>query len=158
MLGREGCDFSFAGLKTALVREVERLGALTEQDKADLCASFQAAVVDVVADRTKNAMRDVRPGLGRERTAGRGWRRRGQSGDPELSGRVWRKSGATSSMAPPLKWCTDNAAMIALAGAERLRAGFRDDLEAPARPRWPLDEVAARLRPSHKPGRKGAKA
>ena len=61
-------------------------------------------------------------------------------------------------IAPPLKWCTDNAAMIALAGAERLRAGFSDGLDAEARPRWPLDELAARLRPSHKPGRKGAKA
>ncbi|MBL8531953.1 MAG: tRNA (adenosine(37)-N6)-threonylcarbamoyltransferase complex transferase subunit TsaD, partial [Hyphomonadaceae bacterium] len=61
-------------------------------------------------------------------------------------------------VAPPLKWCTDNAAMIALAGAERLRRGFTDSLDASARPRWPLDEAAARLRPSHQPGRKGAKA
>src|SRR5690606_30826782 len=61
-------------------------------------------------------------------------------------------------IAPPLRWCTDNAAMIALAGAERLRLGFSDDLSFPARPRWPLDEEAARLRPSHQAGRKGAKA
>jgi N6-L-threonylcarbamoyladenine synthase len=57
LLGREGCDFSFAGLKTACAREVERLGALTDQDKADLCASFQAAVFDIIEDRTRNAMR-----------------------------------------------------------------------------------------------------
>jgi N6-L-threonylcarbamoyladenine synthase len=56
MLSREGCDFSFAGLKTACAREVNRLGALTEQDKADLCASFQAAVLDIVEDRTRHAM------------------------------------------------------------------------------------------------------
>jgi N6-L-threonylcarbamoyladenine synthase len=60
--------------------------------------------------------------------------------------------------APPLKYCTDNAAMIALAGAERLAAGFSDGLDAVARPRWPLDEAAARLSPTHVPGRKGAKA
>jgi N6-L-threonylcarbamoyladenine synthase len=61
-------------------------------------------------------------------------------------------------VAPPLKYCTDNAAMIALAGAERLRAGLTDGLDAPARPRWPLDAAAALAAPIHKPGRKGAKA
>ena len=60
--------------------------------------------------------------------------------------------------APPLEYCTDNAAMIALVGAERLAAGLTDRLDAPARPRWPLDEMAARLRPTHLAGRKGAKA
>jgi N6-L-threonylcarbamoyladenine synthase len=60
--------------------------------------------------------------------------------------------------APPLAYCTDNAAMIALAGAERLALGLVDGLDAPARPRWPLDETAARLRPTHLAGRKGAKA
>jgi N6-L-threonylcarbamoyladenine synthase len=61
-------------------------------------------------------------------------------------------------LAPPLTYCTDNAAMIALAGAERLAAGFRDSLDAPARPRWPLDAEAALAHPTHTPGRKGAKA
>jgi N6-L-threonylcarbamoyladenine synthase len=60
--------------------------------------------------------------------------------------------------APPLRYCTDNAAMIALAGAERLALGLTDPLDAPARPRWPLDEAAARLSPTHAAGRKGAKA
>jgi N6-L-threonylcarbamoyladenine synthase len=60
--------------------------------------------------------------------------------------------------APPPVLCTDNAAMIALAGAERLQLGLIDDLDAPARPRWPLDETAARTRPTHAAGRKGAKA
>ena len=60
--------------------------------------------------------------------------------------------------APPLKYCTDNAAMIALAGAERLAAGMVDGLDAVARPRWPLDEAAALAHPTHVPGRKGAKA
>jgi N6-L-threonylcarbamoyladenine synthase len=61
-------------------------------------------------------------------------------------------------VAPPLKYCTDNAAMIALAGAERLRLGLTDPLDVAARPRWPLDADAARLAPVHAPGRKGAKA
>jgi N6-L-threonylcarbamoyladenine synthase len=60
--------------------------------------------------------------------------------------------------APPLAYCTDNAAMIALAGAERLALGISDPLDAVARPRWPLDEAAAAASPTHAPGRKGAKA
>jgi N6-L-threonylcarbamoyladenine synthase len=63
-----------------------------------------------------------------------------------------------SFTAPPLKYCTDNAAMIALAGAERLAAGRTDALGVAARPRWPLDEAAAAANPTHVPGRKGAKA
>jgi N6-L-threonylcarbamoyladenine synthase len=63
-----------------------------------------------------------------------------------------------SFAAPPLRYCTDNAAMIALAGAERLAAGLVDGLDALARPRWPLDQAAALASPTHVPGRKGAKA
>jgi N6-L-threonylcarbamoyladenine synthase len=63
-----------------------------------------------------------------------------------------------SFTAPSLMYCTDNAAMIALAGAERLAAGMVDGLGAVARPRWPLDEAAALANPTHVPGRKGAKA
>jgi N6-L-threonylcarbamoyladenine synthase len=63
-----------------------------------------------------------------------------------------------SFAAPPLAYCTDNAAMIALAGAERLAAGISDPLDAVARPRWPLDAAAAAASPTHKAGRKGAKA
>lgn len=157
LLGREGCDFSFAGLKTACVREVERLGALGDKDKADLCASFQAAVLDIVEDRTRNAMRMFDPIWGaRGRLVAAG----GVAANLAIRGRLEALAAERDYdfIAPPLKWCTDNAAMIALAGAERLRLGFSDDLSFPARARWPLDEAAARLRPSHKPGRKGAKA
>ncbi|MGQ0532094.1 MAG: tRNA (adenosine(37)-N6)-threonylcarbamoyltransferase complex transferase subunit TsaD [Caulobacteraceae bacterium] len=157
LLGREGCDFSFAGLKTACAREVDRLGALTEQDKADLCASFQVAVLDIVEDRTRNAMRmfdTVWGAKGRLVAAG------GVAANQAIRGTLKALAADRDYefIAPPLKWCTDNAAMIALAGAERLRLGFSDDLSFPARPRWPLDDEAARLRPSHKTGRKGAKA
>ena len=74
---------------------------------------------------------------------------------------AWRRrprQHGFSFAAPPLKYCTDNAAMIALAGAERLALGLTDRLDAPARPRWPLDEAAALANPTHAPGRKGAKA
>lgn len=157
MLGRDGCDFSFAGLKTACAREAERLGTLTDQDKADLCASFQAAVTDVLLDRTTNAMRafdTVWGAKGRLVVAG------GVAANKTLRAKLEDLAQARNYdfVAPPLKWCTDNAAMIALAGAERLRLGFSDGLSFPARPRWPLDEAAAQLRPSHRPGRKGAKA
>lgn len=157
MLGREGCDFSFAGLKTACAREAERLGAPSEQDKADLCASFQAAVLDVVADRTRHAMAMFDPMWGaRGRLVAAG----GVAANRAIRGRLEALAAERDYdfIAPPLRWCTDNAAMIALAGAERLRLGFSDDLSFPARPRWPLDQEAARLRPSHVPGRKGAKA
>ena len=157
LLGRDGCDFSFAGLKTALVREVDRLGMLTDQDKADLCASFQAAVVDIVTDRTRNAMRAFDPIWGAKgRLVAAGGVASNGAIRECLEG-LARERGYDFA-APPLKWCTDNAAMIALAGAERLRAGFSDPLDFAARPRWPLDEDSARLRPSHRPGRKGAKA
>jgi N6-L-threonylcarbamoyladenine synthase len=156
MLGRDDCDFSFAGLKTACAREVERHGALTDQDKADLCASFQAAVVDIVVDRTRHAMRAFDPVYGaRGRLVAAGGVAANQAIRTFLDGLA--AEHGYDFIAPPLKWCTDNAAMIALAGAERLRLGFSDDLSFPARPRWPLDEEAARLRPSHQPGRKGAK-
>lgn len=157
LLGRPGCDFSFAGLKTACAREAERLGTLTEQDKADLCASFQAAVCDIIEDRTRNAMREfdsVWGAKGRLVAAG------GVAANQAIRSllEALGEERGYDFVAPPLRWCTDNAAMIALAGAERLRLGFSDDLSFPARPRWPLDDEAARLRPSHKPGRKGAKA
>jgi N6-L-threonylcarbamoyladenine synthase len=157
MLGRDGCDFSFAGLKTACAREVERLGKLTEQDQADLCASFQAAVIDVIADRTRNAMRAFDPIWGaRGRLVAAGGVAANKAIRAKLESLAEERD--YDFAAPPLKWCTDNAAMIALAGAERLSRGFSDDLAVAARPRWPLDEASARLRPSHKPGRKGAKA
>jgi N6-L-threonylcarbamoyladenine synthase len=157
MLGRDGCDLSFAGLKTACARQVERMGELTIQDKADLCASFQAAVADVLLDRTTNAMREfnaVWGAKGRLVAAG------GVAANTFIRGKLEELARRANYdfIAPPLKWCTDNGAMIALAGAERLALGFSDELSFPARPRWPLDEAAAQLRPSHRPGRKGAKA
>lgn len=158
MLGRAGCDFSFAGLKSAVARELELLGgAASEAEKADLCASFQAAVLEVVEDRTVRAMEAFDPiwgAQGRLVVAG------GVAANKALRGRLQAAAAGRgyAFFAPPLRYCTDNAAMIALAGAERLKAGFSDSLDFGARPRWPLDEAGALMRPTHKAGRKGAKA
>ena len=155
--GRPGCDFSFAGLKTALVRLVEQSDALTDQDRADLAASFQAAVVDIAQDRTAHAIAAYEQAgfEGRILVVAGGVAANGPLRDG--LGRLGVERGYRL-IAPPLRHCTDNAAMIALAGAERLRLGFSSSWDAPARPRWPLDQAAATSRPTHVPGRKGAKA
>jgi N6-L-threonylcarbamoyladenine synthase len=156
LLGRPGCDFSFSGLKTAAARAAA--GLTSEQDRRDLAASAQAAIARQLADRTDRAMSlyDTAHG-GRDR-------RLVVAGGVAANGAVRRALESLADRrgfafaAPPLAYCTDNAAMIALAGAERLALGLTDSLDVVARPRWPLDEVAARLNPTHIAGRKGAKA
>jgi N6-L-threonylcarbamoyladenine synthase len=155
--GRPGCDFSFAGLKTAVAREAAALGTLNGQDVADLCASFQAAVGDVLVDRTRQAMAAMALPAGQ---SGRFVVAGGVAANLTLRTRLEALCAqfGWSFFAPALAYCGDNAAMIALAGAERLAQGLSDDLDAPARPRWPLDAEAARAAPMYKTGRKGAKA
>ncbi len=156
LLGREGCDFSFSGLKTAAARLAE--GVESDQDKADLAAAVQQAIARQLCDRTDRALAAYA-----HAHEGRGLRFVVAGG--VAANRLVRERLQTlaagrgfSFDAPPLAYCTDNAAMIALAGAERLALGLTDGMEAVARPRWPLDEAAAAASPSHKPGRKGAKA
>ena len=139
--GRKGCDFSFSGLKTAVRRCVETTGALSQTDIHDMAASFQAAVGDILADRTANAMRafsDRHPGPYRLVVAG------GVAANEALKTRLSALATAEgfSLTAPPAALCTDNAAMIAWAGVERLQAGLTDGLDFLARARWPLDELA----------------
>ncbi len=154
--GRPGCDLSFAGLKTALARQAEQLGALADQDRADLAASFQAAVIDVIVDRAENALRAYEQiEEGRTLVAAGGV---AANGPLRAALAAVAESNGYRLAVPPQRYCTDNAAMIALAGAERLALGFTDSLSALARPRWPLDEAAAASRPTHEAGRKGAKA
>lgn len=157
LLERKDCDFSFSGLKTAAARLADA-EVRTEVDRRDLAASVQAAIARQLSERSARAM-----GRYIERHGGEG-RLFAVAGGVAANRTVRARLEETASAhgfrftAPPLKYCTDNAAMIALAGAERLRAGLVDGLSAPARPRWPLDEAAARETPIHKPGRKGAKA
>ncbi len=143
MLGRREADFSLSGLKTAVRIEAERIAPLAERDVADLCASFQAAVVDVVVDRARVALRAFSDVAGRPTAlvavggvAANGAVRRALA---SLAGEA-----GLSFVAPPLPLCGDNGAMIAWAGLERLRLGLVDDLTAPARPRWPLAAAPAR--------------
>ena len=142
MRGREGCDFSFSGLKTAVRHAVAGLeeGRPNSQDVADLAASFQSATGDVLVDRTKNALADFSSRYTQNRllvVAG------GVAANSYLRDRM---TGLCADhgfrmLAPPAELCTDNAAMIAWAGLERLRLGITDPLDTPARARWPLSDV-----------------
>ncbi|PWE29500.1 tRNA (adenosine(37)-N6)-threonylcarbamoyltransferase complex transferase subunit TsaD [Pararhodobacter marinus] len=152
LLDRPGCDLSFSGLKTALMRArdavVAEKGGLTRQDRADLCAGFQAAIADVLAEKARRALSQC-PGITAFAVAG------GVAANTVLRQRLTAVAGDLPFVAPPLALCTDNAAMIAWAGLERLRLGARDDMTLSARPRWPLDTAAAPLIGS---GKRGAKA
>ena len=136
--GRAQPDFSLSGLKTAVRIEAERIAPLTASDVADLCASFQAAVVDVVVDRTRVGLRAFRDLAGHPTAlvvAG------GVAANGALRSALQRLAveAGLRLVAPPLDLCGDNGAMIAWAGLERLRLGLVDDMMAPARARWPLD-------------------
>jgi N6-L-threonylcarbamoyladenine synthase len=141
MLGRAGCDFSFSGLKTALRHAIEALppGPIGARDLADLAASFQAAVTDVLADRTGNAIAAYGQAGGTLVVAG------GVAANAAIRARLaaLAERAALRFFAPPPRLCTDNAAMIAWAGLERLRLGLTDGLDFAPRPRWPLDRSAA---------------
>ena len=153
LVGRDGCDFSFSGLKTAAGRLAETL--TTQAERVDLAASVQAAIARQLTERTERAMMlygATHPGaVLRFVVAG------GVAANTTVRTRLQDLAGryGFSFDAPPLIYCTDNAAMIALAGAERLALGMTDALSAAARPRWPLDPTAL---PAHAAGRKGAKA
>ena len=153
LLDRAGCDLSFSGLKTAVLRArdavIAEKGGLTRADRADLCAGFQAAVTDVLAEKTRRALRLS------------GARQFAVAGGVAANGPIRAALEALCAaegvrfVAPPLRLCTDNAAMIAWAGIELFRAGHRDGMDLAARPRWPLDRTSPALVGS---GKKGAKA
>jgi N6-L-threonylcarbamoyladenine synthase len=141
MRGRAGCDFSFSGLKTAVRQIVDRLpsGQPARADAADIAAAFQEAVADVLSDRTRNAIARFRGAFPDGDTlvvaGGVAANRRVRQALAETAG-----AEGLRFIAPQPELCTDNAAMVAWAGIERLRLGLSDELDAAARPRWPLDE------------------
>lgn len=158
LLDRPGCDMSFSGLKTAVLRTRDTLvaehGGLRERDRADLCASFQVAVADLLAGKARRALAqymDLNPAQPTLAVAG------GVAANQTLRKvlqQAAREAGA-QFLAPPLALCTDNAAMIAWAGIEQIRAGKTTPQNFVARPRWPLDTQAKPLLGS---GKKGAKS
>jgi N6-L-threonylcarbamoyladenine synthase len=154
LLDRPGCDLSFSGLKTALLRARDAIVAeksgLTRQDRADLCASFQAAVAEVLAEKSRRALAAAGPVTGFAVAGGVAANRAIRAAIESVS-----EAAGVPFLAPPLSLCTDNAAMIAWAGIERLDLGLTDGLDLVARPRWPLD---ASLAPMLGAGKKGPKA
>ncbi len=144
MTGRPNADFSLSGLKTAVRTAAVEAAPLNGQDVADLCASFQAAIVDVVEDRMRMGLKLFRERLG---VAPRAVVVSGGVGANQAIraalGRLCLEAGL-AMVAPPQRLCTDNGAMIAWAGVERLRLGLVDPLDVAARPRWPLDPKAER--------------
>ena len=142
MQHRKDADFSFSGRKTALRLEAEAIAPLTDQDVSDLCASFQQAVVDVVHDRLRSGLRIFRAQFGAPTALVVAGGVAANQAIRKVLHRLAFEVG-TVLVAPPPELCTDNGAMIAWAGAERLALGISDGLDVAPRARWPLDEIAA---------------
>jgi N6-L-threonylcarbamoyladenine synthase len=141
MLGRADANFSLSGLKTAVRNEASRLAQLTPQDISDLCAGFQAAVLESTADRLSVGLRLFHEQFGLPCAlvaAG------GVAANQAIRGalRDVAAKARTTLIIPPPELCTDNGAMIAWAGAERLAIGLTDTMDAPPRARWLLDQNA----------------
>ncbi len=151
-------DFSFSGLKTAVRQAASAVAPLSDQDVSDICASFQQAIVETLADRVSRSLERFSAEFPDAATptlvvaGGVAANKAIRATLEELCNRHGFRF-----LAPPLELCTDNAAMVAWVGLERLAAGLVDEHaeEAAPRPRWPLDELAA---PLYGAGRRGAKA
>ena len=142
MLGRPDANFSLSGLKTAVRNEVSRLEPMEPEDINDICASFQAAVLESTADRLRVGLRLFHEQFGPPSAlvaAG------GVAANGAIRGALQdvAAKAQTTLLIPPPKLCTDNGAMIAWAGAERLALGMIDTMEAPPRARWQLDANAS---------------
>ena len=141
MHGRAEPDFSLSGLKTALRLEAEKIAPLADQDVADLCASFQQAVVEVIQDRLRAGVKVFRARYGMPTALVAAGGVAANQAIRKAVNRVAFENGV-KLVAPPAALCTDNGAMIAWAGAERLALGLTDPLDIAPRARWPLEEVA----------------
>jgi len=144
LLGRDNCDFSFSGLKTKVRQTIEDLpeGPLRDEDVSDICASFQMAATDVLVDRCARAI-DIFQS--RFETTGAMVVAGGVAANMQIRDSIIELARSTDMrfLAPPAALCTDNGAMVAWAGLERLKAGYTDGADFRPRPRWPLDPQAA---------------
>ena len=141
MSGRHDANFSLSGLKTALRLEAEKIAPLSDEDVADLCASFQQAVGEVVMDRLRNGVRIFREQIGVPTALVCAGGVAANQAIRKVLHRVAFEIGI-SLVAPPPALCTDNGAMIAWAGAERLALGLTDTLDVMPRARWQLSEIS----------------
>ena len=157
LIKTKSADFSFSGLKTALMREIQKLtkdtGCISQQDQKDLSACFQDAITDCLVDRCAHAMEKLQFGTKPKHFVVAG----GVAANAVIRSRLEQLAEINGYIftAPPLWLCTDNGAMIAWAGVEHFAAGHIDNLDTPARPRWPLDQLSQSKLGS---GKKGAKA
>lgn len=157
--GSKGCNMSFSGLKTALLLASEGLprrnGKPEKRDIADICAGFQAAIRDVIVEKSARALEEFESKTGHKPKA------LAAAGGVAANGPIRTGLAAlcdqlrTAFLVPEPRYCTDNGAMIAWAGIERYRMGLFDDFELSAHPRWPLDKASPPLS-GH--GKKGAKS
>ena len=158
--GKSTPDFSFAGLKTAVLRAYQELGPSPKRaEVADIAASFQRAVADVLTSKTERAA-DLFNQDHSDVTNATLVVAGGVAANAELRAQLQSLADRVgfTFVAPPLNLCTDNGAMIAYAGLERFEAGMTDSLGVAAKVRWPLDEARAGLGLPHKKGKKGPKA
>jgi N6-L-threonylcarbamoyladenine synthase len=143
LLGKPGCHFSFSGLKTAVRETVTSLQRMSDKDIADICASFERAIAETMRDRVARGMAEF---AARHRDlAEPAFVVSGGVAANQALKSVFETLAAARGfrlIVPPANLCTDNAAMVAWAGAERLALGLTDDLAFAARPRWPLDPDA----------------
>ncbi|MGZ5835708.1 MAG: tRNA (adenosine(37)-N6)-threonylcarbamoyltransferase complex transferase subunit TsaD [Xanthobacteraceae bacterium] len=140
MAGRDNADFSLSGLKTAVRLEAESIAPLSEQDIDDLCASFQRAIADIVFSRLRAGLTIFHRRVGKPTAlVAAGGVAANQMIRQVLA--LVAQEASIPLVVPPPELCTDNGAMIAWAGAERLELGLTDGLDVSPRARWPLEEV-----------------
>jgi N6-L-threonylcarbamoyladenine synthase len=140
LLKRDGCDFSFSGLKTAVKREVDKITNITQKDINDICASFQAAVGDILEDRIANAINIY---IKQHNNARRIVVSGGVAANKYINARITNISHKYGfiNYSPPISLCTDNGAMIAWAGMERFKKGLTDNINFVPKARWSLEDL-----------------
>lgn len=138
--GKEGCSFSFSGLKTAARKVILENKDLSPTFEADFCASLQKTIGDILVDRCSNALKialEKKPEISNLIVAG------GVAANQYFRERLENcvQEKGSGLITPPINLCTDNGAMIAWAGMERLQRGLAGSLNFAPRPRWPLEEL-----------------